>query len=102
MCLLKCIELRARFENKRHRWDRRRDLGGAQLTNGVFFSIYAKVIRDKEGRVVRSEGFYRDILLSIARSLNMTILTVEIPSDPNWRKLDNGSWYGFIIQVCLI
>ena len=89
--------MRPRFQSERHRWDRRRDLGGAELTHGVFFSLYAKVVRDDDGSVVGSEGFYSDVLLSVAEGLNMTILTAGIPSDPNWRRLDNGSWYyGFI------
>ena len=84
------------FESEKHRWNRRKDLGGAELTQGVFFSLYAKFVRDSEGNVTGSKGFYKDVLLSITESLNMTIVTAEIPSDPNWRRLDNGSWTGGI------
>lgn len=85
------------FERSLNRWERRTDLKGAKFYNS--FAIngnWAKVIRDKQGNLIDSEGLYQDVLFLVIKSLNLTIITME-PVENNINKLlKNGSWTGNI------
>ena len=85
------------LEQKKHRWDRRRDLYGTRLVNNLGdYGSYAKLIRDKRGNVIGSEGELQNVLFYIVEALNATMETTEILGRVVWKRLQNGSWTGGI------
>ena len=86
-----------KLERSINRWDRRDDLTGAIFVNSLRDNAhYARLMRDKDGKIVGSWGILQYMLgFVIVDKLNMTLETVEIPDGP-WRMLENGSWTGGI------
>ena len=74
---------------KKSRHDRRRDLMGATLNNGVFsMGFMSYFTRDDNGKVTGSEGFYPELLNTcLADSVNATVVTKELPPEMRWRML---------------
>ena len=84
-------------KQKKHRWDRRTDLNGANIVNNLGdYGSYSRIIRDDQGKVVRSQGELQNLLFYIAEALNATIMTTESLNTGTWKKLKNGSWTGGI------
>ena len=85
-----------RLHNYKNRWDRRTDLNGAKMVNnlGSYGNFFAKIIRDKSGKVVGSEGELQNIIFYIAEKLNAKIETTEFKLRGRWKMLENGSWTG--------
>ena len=74
-----------------NRWDRRTDLRGATFVN-CFASNgrWSEFIRDKNGRITGSEGYFQDMLFYITDAVKLTVETCEV----EWgnKLLANGSW----------
>ena len=51
-------------------------------------------IKDKNGNIIGSWGYYQDLLFYITDWLNLTIETIEHPW--SMELLENGSWTGGI------
>ena len=84
------------FQSQKNRWERRTDLKQATFINSVMdIGVVVQLIRDGDGKVVRSFGVYQDILFYITEHLNLTVKPEEIPSG-RWERLENGSWTGGI------
>ena len=78
-----------------NRWDRRTNLKGATFVNGVSENPgWADFIKDNNGNLIGTEGYYQDMLFYITDHLNLRIETFELP----WgsKQLENGSWTGAI------
>ena len=62
-----------------NRWDRRNDLKRANFFNCLFFqgNTIAGFIKDKNGKVIGSQGYMQDVLLYITEKLNLSVVTVE-------------------------
>ena len=78
-----------------NRWERRNDLLGTTFINCFANNPpAAEFIKDKNGNIIGSKGYYQDRLFYITDKLNMTIETIEA----KWgtRLLKNGSWTGNI------
>ena len=82
------------MEKHINRWDRRTDLEGASMVNVLAHNVgWSEVERDnKTGRIVRTFGYFQDMLFYITDRLNMTIENIEV----GWtnKLLANGSWTG--------
>ena len=81
-----------RLKRTMNRWERRTDLKGAPFVNGVASNNWAGIIKDEEGNIVGSQGFFPDMLFYITDQLNLTIETLEVPYSR--KLLKNGSWSG--------
>ena len=77
------------FLKSMNRWDRRTNLKGATLTNCL---SVAEFIRDKNGNIIGSKGYYPDKLSLIIDRLNLTVENVKAPWD--MELLENGLWTG--------
>ena len=83
------------LKNHLNRFDRRTDLKGATFANClVEYSVYARFIKDKNGNIVGSKGWFQDILFYIAQFVNLKIETVE--AEPGATLYPNGTWNGGI------
>ena len=80
------------WERSLSRWERRIDLNGASLVNGVHPTNWAQLRNDDQGNTVGSQGLFPDKLFYITEWLNMTITTIELPSKTKLMK--NGTWSG--------
>ena len=76
------------------RWERRTDLKGAEFVNSLtsWSPSYAELIKDRDGNIVGSRGFFQEKLFYITDKLNLTIKTIEYPGGS--KLLENGSWTG--------
>ena len=78
-----------------HRWERRTNLHQTTFVNCIANRPpLARVIKDKHGNILGSEGASQDILFYITDKLNLTIKTVE--STSRTKLLNNGSWTGLM------
>ena len=78
------------FSGHRNRWDRRRDLRGANFTNGFHYQEgWAIPVRDDEGNLVGSEGYFQEMLFYITDGLNVTLKSLQY-SNP----FDGNGTYG--------
>ena len=83
------------FQNSINRWDRRIDLKGVTFENSLGESYQAKIIRNKNGTIVRTSGWFQDILFYVTDRINLKVMNREIPpTNKGWILLDNGSWTG--------
>ena len=82
-----------RYERSKNRWDRRRDLNGELMVYSLFNPRPTTLIRDEQGNIVGSRGFYSDALQGITESLKMATETVLLPPG-RWKRFDNGTWTG--------
>ena len=81
------------FVESKNRWDRRSDLRGATFLNGFYHNYnLAEFVRDAEGKVVGSEGYFQDLLFYMTDRLNVTIKTVEYGRQSKY--LENDTWTG--------
>ena len=81
-----------KLEGRLSRWERRVDLHGATLVNGVFPTNWGQLIKDNQSNIVGSQGLFPEKLLYITDWLNLTIKTVELPGPT--KLLKNGTWSG--------
>ena len=82
-----------RYKTWQNRWDRRRDLHSASIVYSLFNPSPTTLIKDEQGNIISSRGFYSETLLAITENLNMTTKTVVLPPG-RWTKLANGTWTG--------
>ena len=82
-----------RYKTWKNRWDRRRDLKGASMVYALFNPTPTTLIKDEQGNIIGSRGFYPETLLVMTENLNMTTKTVVLPPG-RWTKLENGTWTG--------
>ena len=83
------------LENGLNRWERRVDLNGATLVNGLFSTNWAQLVKTAAGTVVDSNGFFPDMLFYVTDRLNMTTQTFELPNPKATKEtLKNGTWSG--------
>ena len=82
-----------RYETWKNRWDRRRDLNGASMVYSLFNPTPTTLIKDEQGNIISSRGFYSEALLLMTENLNMTTKTVVLPPG-RWIKFKNGTWTG--------
>ena len=78
-----------------NRWDRRKDLKGALLVDCVApFSRAAGLIKDRNGTILGSKGYFPEVLSLIIEDLNAHVKTNECA----WgtKLLKNGSWTGHL------
>ena len=82
------------LEKHINRWDRRTDLEGATIVNVLANNIgWSEVERDnKTNKIIRTFGYFQDMLFYITDRLNMTIENKQV----GWtnKLLENGSWTG--------
>ena len=84
-----------RFQNSMNRWDRRVNLEGVTFDNSLGdYSYQANLLKNENGVIVGSSGWFQDVLFYTTDRLNLNMRTREIPPTKGWRKLDNGSWTG--------
>ena len=83
------LDIGVTLQSSMNRWERRTDLGGALLINGVPDRKLIKV----NGTIIGSEGYFQDKLFYITDRLNLTVKTVESPYEGG-SMLANGSWSG--------
>ena len=97
------------FLHSKNRWDRRTDLSGVTIVNGLYENDeWADFIYDNENNVVGSTGWLQDWLFYIRDRLGFTILTKRSPQkELGGKPLENGSWTGCVgmlqrkeIDVC--
>ena len=89
-----------RFQNSINRWDRRIDLKGVIFDNSLGdYGYQANLIKDQNGIIVGSSGWFQDVLFYATDKLKLTVRPREIPPTKNWRMLDNGSWTGGIVTL---
>ena len=74
------------------RWGRRTDLKVADLVNSLdsFTPNWAELIKDHNGNIIGSRGFFQEQLFYITDMLNLSIRTIEYPFGS--KLLENGSW----------
>ena len=82
-----------RYKMAKNRWDRRRDLNGELLVYSLFNPSPGTLIKDEQGNIIGSRGFYPEALQGITENLNMTMETNVLPPG-RWKKLENGTWTG--------
>ena len=83
------------FQNSINRWDRRIDLKGVTFENSLGEGYQSKIIRDKNGTIVRTSGWFQDILFYLTDRINLKVINREIPpTNKGWKLLNNGSWTG--------
>ena len=82
-----------RYKMAKNRWDRRRDLNGELLVYSLFNPSPGTLIKDEQGNIIGSRGFYPEALQGITENLNMTMETNLLPPG-RWKKLENGTWTG--------
>ena len=82
-----------RYKMAKNRWDRRRDLNGELLVYSLFNPSPETLIKDEQGHIIGSRGFYPEALQGITESLNMTMETHVLPPG-RWKRLENGTWTG--------
>ena len=94
------FSLRFRFQNSMNRWDRRIDLKGVLLDNSLGdYGYQANLIKDQNGVIVGSSGWFQDVLFYATDRLKLKVRTREIPPTKGWKKLDNGSWTGGTVTL---
>ena len=74
--------------------DRRTDLKGAVMINGIYkWSMgSADFLRDKDGKLIGSKGYFQDFLFYITENLKLSVEPKEVVYS---RVIfDNGSWDG--------
>ena len=78
------------------RWERRTDLNRATFKNALSYNGYwAHVIKNKNGSIIGSDGWFQEMLFYITDKLNLTLETLEVIPKPSF-PLENGSWTGLI------
>ena len=78
-----------------NRWERRTDLKGAKFVNGVCAKgNWADLVKDDEGNIVRTTGFFQEKLFYIIDGLNLTIENFEYNCKSGLKLLKNGTWQG--------
>ena len=84
-----------KFFKAKNRWDRRKNLNGTQLVYGLYNPTPGVMvpIKDDQGNIIGSKGFYPEILHAITDALSMSTKAMLIPPG-RWRKLKNGTWTG--------
>ena len=82
-----------RYKMAKNRWDRRRDLNGELLVYSLFNPSPGTLIKDEQGNIIGSRGFFPEALHGITESLNMTTETNVLPPG-RWKRLENGTWTG--------
>ena len=86
------------LQQSMNRWDRRIDLKGATFKNCLAENgNWAEFIKDKDGNITGSKGYFQDMLFYITDRLNLTFATVE--AQWNVDLLENGSWTGIIGMI---
>ena len=95
------LELRAelihRNDSATDRSDWAIDLKGVTFENSLGESYQSKIIRNKNGTIVRTSGWFQDILFYVTDRINLKVMNREIPpTNKGWKLLDNGSWTGGI------
>ena len=89
------IDSGIRFQISMNRWKRRTDLHGAPFVNGLFSKgNWADLIKDDNGTIIGTTGFFQEQLLYIIGGLNLTLKTVEYPKSAGRKLLANGTWEG--------
>ena len=79
-----------------NRWNRRSDLKGTSFQNGLFQNGQgAQFIKDTNGKIIGSNGWFQDMLFYITDKLNLTVETVEAKKEAAI-LLENGTWTGYI------
>ena len=80
-----------------NRWERRTDLKGAIFVNGLFSKgNWAGMIKDDNGTIIGTTGYYQEMLLYILSGLNVNLKYREYPKKLNKERklLANGTWQG--------
>ena len=85
------LEIGVTLQSSMNRWERRTDLGGALLINGV----KGRKLIEVNGTIIGSEGYFQDKLFYMTDRLNLTMKTVQSPNEAGY-ILANGSWTGCI------
>ena len=83
------------LRKRMNRWDRRTDLKGAIFVNGVSENPgWCDFIRDTNGNLIGTEGWYQEMLFYITDQLNLKVEPFVNP----WgsKLLENGSWTGAV------
>lgn len=81
------------LERSANRWENRIDLEGATILNGLSQNgRFSDFIKDDEGNIVGSRGYFQEKLFYITDRLNLTMITKEIPF--SGKLLANGTWTG--------
>ena len=81
------------LEKSMNRWDRRTDLKGATFVNVLAHNPgWAEFIRDKNGSITGSYGYFQEMLFYITDNLNLTMEIIEVEWGATLFK--NGSWNG--------
>ena len=76
-----------------NRWDRRINLTQTTFVDSLFhFPPGTEIIKDKEGNIIGSNGYWQEVLVYINGILNMSIDWIEVSRE--FVLLDNGSWTG--------
>ena len=80
--------------NSKNRWERRTNLQRATLLNCEFEKHHGtvEIVKDINGKIIDTKGYYPDKLYYITEKLNVTIEVIEAPS--MLKLFDNGSWTG--------
>ena len=61
-----------------NRWKRRTDLKGADFYNCVwFYATQADFIKDENGTIIGTKGYFQEVLFYITEKLNLNVVTVE-------------------------
>ena len=78
-----------------NRWERRTDLNGAKFVNGVCAKgNWADLVKDDEGNIVQTTGYFQEKLFYIIGGLNLTIENFEYNCKSGLKLLKNGTWQG--------
>ena len=78
-----------------NRWDRRTNLQQTTFVNCfAYYPLWAEFIKDQDGKITGSKGYFQDKLYYITERLNLTYRTIEAEWGP--KLLDNGSFTGDI------
>ena len=82
-------------------WNRRSDMGGATLVNGVLLGDWPPmciVSKDSEG-VIKTSGLLSEVLDMIRTELNLTVHNVTPDDDEYGRMMPNGTWTGLVREL---